>query len=297
VIRWLPLASARGMPSRMDDHVCRAVLAASGLRPNTQRSYLAAWSFFRDWAGVRLAFPAKPESVLAYIEHLTAQGLSKESSLQAWKAIGAVHRLCGLDDPTADPALRAKRRALLAGVPRSATRPLRADEIRDIVAAAARRSRSRMAHTHAPMVAARDCALILLCYLARLRPAQAVALSVEHVTLVPGGVMVLAGERRVWVRRAPMSRAEDCAVRAWQTWRQLSGVRWGPLFRSVNRWGTVRDGLDNGAVQHIVRQRAEDAGILYVCADSLHLGPDYERDSLLDGVRSHVPTMYPGEGV
>ena len=58
------------------------------------------------------------------------------------------------------------------------------------------------------------------------------------------------------------AKPETCPVRALEAWLEVSGCRFGPVFRKVNRWGDVEpQALHPDAVRQILRRRAAEAGL------------------------------------
>ena len=80
--------------------------------------------------------------------------------------------------------------------------------------------------------------------------------------LLPRSKTDAAGEgARVGVPRG--QHAATCPVRALQAWLAASGIRYGPAFCWVTRWGTVEAGraLSGEGVRLILARRAAQAGI------------------------------------
>jgi len=180
--------------------------------------------------------------VLAYLATLTGTGRPDDRGPGALArrvaAIGAMHRRHGHTPPGADPAVRAWLRALRTARP-AAQGPRRAPPPHPAQLA------RRAAACPGDLAGLRDRALLLL--LAAGHGADdLLGLDREHVRLADTGAVHLLlggpapdGEpgRVLALHRAP--RPTACPVRALQDWLRVSDCRFGPVFRSVDRWGTV----------------------------------------------------------
>jgi integrase len=115
----------------------------------------------------------------------------------------------------------------------------------------------------------RDRALLLLGFAGALRRAELVGIDREHLAFVPAGI-------RLWIPHSKTDaaaegaeigiprgkRADTCPVKALGAWLARSACAFGPVFRNVDRWGTVEHArLGPDAVRRILRKRAALAGI------------------------------------
>src|SRR4051812_47494467 len=116
----------------------------------------------------------------------------------------------------------------------------------------------------------RDRALLLFGFVGALRRSKLVALHIENVVVVPGGL-------RPRIRRAktdqaekgpeiglPRGRhAETCPVRTFEAWQAVARRKAGPLFRKVSTGGGIGDtALHPDAVRRIPTHRVGMAGIV-----------------------------------
>lgn len=237
--------------------------------PATLRAYEADWTGFRAWcrAEGRTSLPADPGAVVAHIEALapTHGGAALRRRVAA---IGFHHRLSELAWDASHPAIRAALRALGRGhAPRRPRRRVAmpgASELPRLLAACG-----------ADLAGLRDRALLLLAVAGGLDRADLVGLDREHVRHVPGGLELFiargiddAGRDGVpsfattgMVAVPRGATPETCPARALQTWLDVSGCRFGPVFRKVDRWGGLEHArLGTDAVRRILlRRRAEAA--------------------------------------
>jgi integrase len=167
-------------------------------------------------------------------------------------AIRDWHRASGLEAPTEDEQVRlALTRAqwYLRRAPNH-TAPLDADELATILAS-----------TPASLIGLRDRALLLIGYVAALRPSELVALDVSDLTVVDDGLSVNLMRGRIVIPYDPVP--ELCPVLAWVDWEAAAaGLTAGPAFRSVDRYGRLGfTRLGEKAITRIVQRAAERAGL------------------------------------
>ena len=207
----------------------------------TQRLYAADWRAFEDWCREQSLIPlaAEATTVAAFLTQgaktLSAGALSRRAA-----AIAERHRQSGFASPAADPAvtaiLRAARRT--ATPRRPAPKPSAA-----LIRMAVRCPRD--------LAGTRDRALLLLAANGLSRAAL-VGLDVEHIHFTTAaaefslgananrGARRTAGEGRgvpVVIRSSP-DRAV-CRVQALRDWLDTSETQFGPVFRKIDRWGTL----------------------------------------------------------
>lgn len=232
--------------------------------PETQRLYKADWASFEDWCGGRAltTLPADPATVAAFLtEAATSVGAGALGRRAA--AIAAVHRQSGLASPAGDPAVT----DILRRARRSAT-PRRPPPARPTALI-------RMA-TRCPRDPAglRDRALLLLAA-GGLGRAALVGLDVEHIRFTAAGAELFT--RGVGVdgatehaREGPQHTEEKttivvprgtrlavCPVQALRDWLDGSNTRFGPVFRKIDRWGTIdHDRLGTDAIRRILARRS-----------------------------------------
>ena len=212
----------------------------------------ADWADFARWCVARgeNAIPAAPESVVDYIEELAASNEAASVSRRV-AVIRDWHRASGLTTPTDDERVRLaltraqwrQRRAP------GHTVPLDATGFATILAA-----------IPGSLVGVRDRALLLVGYVAGLRPSELVSLDVSDLTVVDEGLAVSLMRGRIVI---PYGDEPDlCPVLAWQDWVAAAGLTAGPAFRSVDRDGRLGlTRLGEKAITRIVQHAAERAGL------------------------------------
>jgi hypothetical protein len=226
--------------------------------PETLRLYAADWAAFEDWCDKQnlVPLPAGTTSVSAFLSEGVAT-LSAGALMRRAAAISAKHRQNGLVSPAADPMVAAVLRvARQAATPRRAPARMPATLIRMAV---------RCPRDLAGM---RDRALLLLvaCGLGR---AALVGLDVEHIRFTATGVELSVGAGKAAERageeegRGPqviVGCAADrsvCPVQALRDWLDGSQTRFGPVFRKIDRWGTLEHHqLGADAIRRILARRS-----------------------------------------
>jgi integrase len=229
--------------------------------PATLRAYAHDWGHFAQWcrAAGLAPIPAAPQTVAAYLAAL-APAYSRSALDRRLAAIGHRHKLLGHDWIPGHPAIRSTLRGIFRTHPTTHRR----------AAALTSAELKRLVATCGPDLAGlRDRALLLLGFAGALRRAELVAIDREHVSVAASGLRLripssktdAAGEgEEIGIPRG--KRQDTCAVRALEIWLERSDTRFGPVFRKVDRWGTVehtRLGAD--AVRRILLRRAEAAGL------------------------------------
>ena len=70
--------------------------------PHTHRAYAGAWRRFEEWTAQRglESMPAKPATLLLYLQDLEEQGLAPSTIRTAVSAVAVAHRAAGAENPT-----------------------------------------------------------------------------------------------------------------------------------------------------------------------------------------------------
>lgn len=230
---------------------------------NSRRAYksdCAAWAL---WCAERnlSAFPAAPEALAAYIAEGARSGLHPGTLERRLAAIAFTHRALGLPSPVTDlvrAAMSGIRRTL--GTAHHPKAPLMATDLRAIVA-----------HIEGDSLPAlRDKALILIGFSAALRRSELANIAVEDIEYVAEGILLhipFSKTDKIHEGQTiaiPLGSPATCPVRALRAWLTAAAITRGPIFRRLNRNGTViieSDGLSDYAVSLILKRRALAAGL------------------------------------
>ena len=250
-----------GSPAALAALAAAIDFAREALAPATLRAYRADWQHFCAWcrdAGWS-ALPAAPETVAAYLAALATTHTSS-ALVRRLAALSRAHRLAGRDWPRAHPAIR----NTLRGIQRSYGRPQR-----QAAALATEELIRLVASCDATPAGRRDRALLLLGYAGALRRSELVAVQREHITFTAEGLRLLIPRAKgdptgkgasIGIPRG--TRPDTCPVRALEVWLEVSGCRYGPVFRGIDQRGMIAPGaLHPDGVRHILARRAAIAGL------------------------------------
>jgi site-specific recombinase XerD len=236
------------------DSVERYVRAA--LAENTLTAYAADLAHFTAWGG---NIPSSPEQVAHYLAaHAKTHA---PTTLARWlTALAKAHRLDGLSSPTDSELVR----LTLRGIRRTSTRTT--TQARALTVAELGQT---IRHTPDDLRGLRDRALLLIGFAAALRRSELVGLDSADIHEVAQGVELTIRHsktdrtRQGRIIAIPLAQnPELCPVRALRCWLERSGTRHGPIFQPIDQHGHIgQRRLSGESVGHILRQRAEQAGL------------------------------------
>ena len=228
---------------------------------NTLRGYRADWREFSEWCRVHdvCPLPAMPESVAGYIAEC-AERLKTGSIQRRLNAIAEAHKAAGLDSPTSAGIVKNTMKGIrrIRGTAQTQKAAALTDDIRAMLDV-----------TDAGIIGARDRALILTGFAAAFRRSELVALDVEDCQFSRDGLTITLRRSKVDQDGAgrPIgipfgANPETCPVRVLQSWIEQASITTGPLFRSINRHGTVQlRRLPDRTVALVVKKLAGRAGL------------------------------------
>lgn len=249
------------VPLPAPDLARAASYARQALAPATLAAYAADWADFSAWCRARsiAALPAAPATVAGYLAALAGSHAGATLRRRV-AALGRAHRMAGHPWSAAHPVIR----DTLAGIARQHGRPARraaalgTAEIRRLVATCSD-----------GLCGQRDRALLLLGFAGALRRSELVGVQREHLTVTPEGLRLLIPRAKgdqagrgaeLGIPRG--SRAATCPVRAVEAWLAASGCAFGPVFRKIDRWGSIETAaLHPYALPKILARRLALAGI------------------------------------
>lgn len=228
---------------------------------NTLRGYQSDWREFCGWCEARGvgAFPASPETVASYIADCASR-LKAGSIQRRLNAISEAHKAASLDSPTHSALVRNTMKGIrrtLGTAPAQKTAAL-TDDIRAMVDAC-----------DAGLIGLRDRAMVLLGFAGAFRRSELVSLDAGDCSFGRDGLTITL--RRSKVDQEGHGRKigipyganpETCPVRNLQTWVEATAIANGPLFRSINRHGSIRPRrLTGNDVARVVKKLAQSAGL------------------------------------
>lgn len=237
----------------------------AGKSQNTHDTYLAAIRHFRDtWGGL---LPASPRSISDYLVRYASE-VKVSTTRVRLAALSKWHVSQGLYDPARAPEVKEVLRGIAklhTQQQRQAT-PITFDHLKaiferleeDKVRAIREDDQAEILRTH------RDLALVLVGFWQGFRSDELSRIAVENVRLHPGGGMsvFLPHSKTDTAARGRgyelPSLAAYCPVDAFQRWIEVSGIKHGPAFRSISRWGKVSDeGINKRSIGYILNRAAD----------------------------------------
>jgi integrase len=234
--------------TRLEDAVKLRLEAAFAY--NTRRSYLSTLRLYERFCTESGLNPSKVGSVIAFCEHLAAQG-RKIATIE--RHVAAIRVRYGIETERLRMYLRGLRRTL--GSAQSQKAPLTPKLLELIRWDSGRKG-------------LRDKALILVGFFGALRRSELVGLNIEDVTFAPEGAILTIRKsktdqegrgRAVAIPYA--KRADLCPVRALQAYLKALGRTEGPLFVSMHKSQYTQKRLSAYAVALIVKDYADRLGL------------------------------------
>jgi integrase len=244
-------------------------LARQAAAPATLRAYKADWTHYAAWCAAHgfAPVPAAPAIVGAYLASL-AESHAPSTIRRRLSAIGKMHRFNDLAWNAAHRDIQGP----LQGVLRTQGRPAR-----QAAALTLAMLRRLLATCDASQRGRRDRALLLLGFAGALRRSELVALQVEDVTVVAGGLRlrIVRGKTDKSGQGAEIGlprgkHGETCPVRAFEAWQAVARRKAGPLFRRISTGDRIGDAaLHPDAVRRILAHRLQMAGLILEGFDRL----------------------------
>lgn len=241
--------------------------ADAGMAANTLRAYAGDWKDFDGWCadlGVT-SLPASAQTVAHYLADRA--GSSSVATLgRRLAAIRAAHRTADASLPSSGSLTQ-----VWAGIRRSHGRPpvpkraMLLDDVRQAVLA-----------TPNTLAGKRDRALLLVGFGGGLRRSELAAIEIEgrdaglvRLRMVRAGLEIHLHRakndqegRGVVVAIPHGARPDCCPVQAVKDWIADAAIKTGPVFRRVDRWGTVgKTAITPHAVALIVKLAAKRVGL------------------------------------
>jgi len=206
--------------------------------------------------------PSTPETVALYIAD-RASTLASGINTRRLTSITKAHQAAGYVDSPATTrhfvigeTLKGIRRTI--GTAQHGKDPLLAADIRRIVAARRR-----------DLLGIRDSALVLAGFAGGFRRSELARMNLCDLKCSTDGVVVTVRKSKTDQEGAgrevglPFGASpETCPVRALRQWLDRAGIREGPVFRSVGRYGHVsRRGLHRDSIGKLLKRAAGRAGL------------------------------------
>ena len=249
----------QNLPAALGPDLTAAVdLAKAEKAASTRKAYATDFRLFKAWCdgkGVP-ALPASPETVAAFLA--SKSKTTKPSTLgRRVAAIRYAHKLAHLDTPTDSETVKATLRGI--------RRTFGGAKIRKAPAVAAK-IHSMVAMTPEGLTGLRDRALLLLGFAGAFRRSELVALDLADIEETETGLLVKirrsktdqeAEGNTIAIARGDVA----CPAKALREWLDAAGIETGPIFRAINKAGTVAAvRLTDRSVANIVKAYADRAG-------------------------------------
>ncbi|MCW8277246.1 tyrosine-type recombinase/integrase [Pseudomonas sp. PCH199] len=238
---------------------------------NTELSYRAAIDHYRNVGHCYL--PVIIEQLAHYLT-ICAETTSVPTLRVRLSAISAWHRKMGFDDPTRNTKIRNLIRdlAMISEKKKKATSPLKFEELQtivdhlDSVIFQLKKETARSPSQDSKLLRCyRDKSLILFGFWRGFLNHQLSGLVVEQLNIVPNqGMTILAHDPSSQSLRdffTPFLK-HYCPVKALQDWLSIGEISHGPIFRGIDRWGTIDSAsLNSRSITLIVRSWIEEVGL------------------------------------
>jgi integrase len=249
-----------------DREKARQDIAENARSVSTRRAYAHDWRLYEAWCAARnvVPIPASGDDTCAFLSWMEAEGYSLSAIERAYSALALFQRTAlapGWEPPRGYPpkvrdVLKALRRKL--GADKHGKNPIIKHELARIVGAIEGDSLSAL----------RDRSLLLLGFWCASRRSELVALNVADVSFAPEGLTLkwratkTDQDGKGTEKACTVRQDELCPSRALRKWLDASKINEGPIFRGVNRWGTLSvERLTDGSVSKIIKHRCTAVGL------------------------------------
>src|ERR1700736_2156058 len=232
------VSDGSNLPAALGPDLAAAIdLAKAEKAPSTRKAYGTDFRIFKAWCDARgvSALPAAPETVASYLA--SQAGTSKPSTLgRRVAAIRYAHKLANLETPTDSEGVKATLRGIRRtfGTAKNKKAPAVAAKMQRMAAMAPE-----------GLAGQRDRALLLLGFAGAFRRSELVALDVADIEENETGLLVTlrrgktdqeAIGRTIAIPRGDVA----CPVKALRAWLEAAAIDAGPIFRPIDKAGTVR---------------------------------------------------------
>lgn len=221
---------------------------------STRKAYRSDIEHFEKWGGV---IPSSPEQVAVYLSQ-HAESLSVSTLKRRLASLSVAHEARGRENPVRTKLVRTTLRGIqrVHGKPQRQVKPLVAEDLFAVLSLLGGRQRDL-----------RDKALLMIGFAGAFRRSELVAIDCSDVERVDQGLLITLQRsksdqtgkgRRIAI---PYGRTRWCPVLALSEWRESACIEGGPLFRSVNRHGSVsKSRLSDKSVSEIVKRHCAAIG-------------------------------------
>lgn len=220
----------------------------ASVRENTQKSYASAIHHFeQEWKGL---LPATADDIHRYIAHY-ADTLSINTLRHRVAALSQWHVEQGFPDPTKTPVLKKLFKGIQS-VHLARNKQAKALQIADLkIVIKYLEQKIYEAQTNGDFAnelkLKRNKSLLLLGFWRGFRGDELTRIRIEDVQVMPNQGMIcylarFKGDRQLKGQTFKVPALLDlCPVQAYIEWIEISQLKQGEIFRSINRWGKISD--------------------------------------------------------
>lgn len=249
--------------SKIDQYIHAAT------RENTRTSYQSAIRHFEEtWEGF---LPATADSVTRYLANY-ADTLTISTLKLRLAALSQWHIDQGFPDPTKAPMVKKVLKGIKELHPAQVkqAKPLKIDQLEQLVIWMDKRiEMAKATGDHKLLLTqTRNKALVLIGFWRGFRSDELSRLQAEHIQLVPGEGMTIflprsKGDRQNLGQEFKVpALSRLCPINAYHEWILLTGMRVGPVFFGINRWGQISDrALNPNSIIMLLKGLFRDAGL------------------------------------
>jgi site-specific recombinase XerD len=254
------IETTQNLPAALGPDLAAAIdLAKAEKAVSTRKAYGTDFRIFKVWCDGKCvgSLPAIPETVAAFLAAEAGAGVKPSTLGRRVAAIRYAHKLAGVETPTDAEGVKATMRGIRRtfGGARNKKAPAVAAKMRSMVAIAPE-----------GLAGLRDRALLLVGFAGAFRRSELVALDVADIAETATGLlMTIRGSKTDQERQGvtiAIARGDvTCPVKALRAWLDAAGIESGPLFRPIDKAGTVATSrLTCRSVANVVKAYAARAG-------------------------------------
>ncbi len=233
---------------------------------NTRLAYQSDIRHFESWGG---KLPAIPQFIVEYL-HAFADKLNARTLTRRLIALKNWHQYQGFLDPTNHPAIQKTMAGIMRihAKPKQKAHPLSPEDLILII---------KKLNKDDSFSAYRDKALLQIGFYGAFRRSELVNIKVEDIEWKNQGIDILIPRSKTDQNHSgqycaiPFGKNEFCPISSLNDWLKISDIKQGFLFREIKKGGKLGDdALTPLSVNHILKKRAHEAGILYASDLSSH---------------------------
>lgn len=240
-----------------------AEFAEASSSENTKKAQRSDWSVFSTWCRDRglSEMPACPEVLALFLTDQAESGLKSSTIGRRMASISQAHQLAGYPSPAGDARVRAVWQGICRKVGRAVAKK-RALPLSDL--------KALVLSCEDSIQGLRDKAMLLLGFMGAMRRSELVNLDVEDIHMEEDQGVRLRIVRSKTDQQGhgreigiPVGKSHTtCPVFALRAYLTVSKIDSGPLFRPLNRGGSLRQTrLTPQSVAKVIKRRMEALGL------------------------------------